>query len=82
VRARRVEVHVDRLVLHCFGPLDRDRLGAAVRLELARLLRATDARVSGSADIVDTGSVPLEARSSEEVVGASIADAVYRGLYR
>ncbi|MEJ2009120.1 MAG: hypothetical protein P8Z30_13360 [Acidobacteriota bacterium] len=61
---RRVEVHIEELVLHGFAPGDRHRIAVAVKQELSRLILAE--------------GVPASARNPS--ARARLGRAVYHGL--
>jgi hypothetical protein len=82
----RIELEIGELVLHGFSPGDRQRIGAAVERELARLLaeRGVPASLTGSGGVerVDAGSFPLRPGARAEAVGAEVARSVHGGLGR
>ena len=85
---QRIEVEVGELVLDGFPRVDGDRVAAAFRRELVRLLEtgrgyARDAPVAAAADrSVDVlaGLPPLPATTSSRRLGRALAQAVHTGL--
>jgi len=84
---RKVEVTVEELVLELAGPgagaaWDPEAVGEAVRRALVQLFaeRGAGPFVPGSAPVVDAGEVHVAEVGAVEAVGASVAEAVYRGL--
>ena len=80
-----IDLHIDRLVLDGFGPMDRTQLGAAVEAELGRLLAERDpASLGGGGYIphVDGGSFQAVPGAGAEAIGRQIAQAVYGGIQR
>lgn len=79
---RRIDLHIDELVLHGLPGVDRAAVGDAVRAELERLLSAPGASVpSGSyaRAVVDGGTLPGGGTSR---LAEGIAGSIYRGLSR
>lgn len=81
----RIELHIEELVLNGFDPtLDHERVGAAVREELARLLAEPGALphplMAGRIALGDGGSFPLAPAASPEAIGAQIAQTVVKGM--
>ncbi|HLF26604.1 MAG TPA: hypothetical protein VJG32_09720 [Anaerolineae bacterium] len=83
-----VELHIGELVLHDFpqGPSERYRIGAAVERELARLIAEQGVPLAltslGEVDGLDGGEFHVAPGSSAELIGAQIAQSVYRGFGR
>jgi hypothetical protein len=81
-----IELHIEELVLHGFGPGDRYRLAEAVEHELVRLfaeqgLPPSLAQVAEVAQL-DAGAFKLSSAATAEAVGAQVAHQVYGGLSR
>jgi len=81
-----IELHIEELVLHGLAPGERDRIGEAVRRELARLLAEQGeppglAR-GGEVARLDGGSFVIAAEGKPDALGARVARAVYGGLNR
>jgi hypothetical protein len=87
VTPRRIEVELEEVVLHGFGPLDRAALGAALEAELARLLAAggRDLRAREVA-VHDAGLLRVPSEHDGPALGRSLArlthDAVRGGNSR
>ena len=79
-----VELHIERLVLDGIGGVDRANLGAAVQVELARLLTERGVPTSlsrpGHAGRVDGGRMALGPDVGAPALGTRIAEAIYRGF--
>lgn len=78
-----IELHIDELVIHGTSPTDRRRVGEAVELELARLLR--ERGIPGiernvSLDRLDAGSITVSSSVRGETMGAEIARSLYEML--
>jgi hypothetical protein len=84
VRRPNVELHIEELILHGFGPGGGQAIAAAIEAELGHLLAIERLPVSfqsgASIGTVDAGS--FEARASEQpsVLGARVGRSVYRSL--
>ena len=80
-----IELHIDELVLHGFAPGDRERIGAAVQRELARLVAEQGTpdswKQSGEIEDLDAGKFNLRA-NKPDIVGVQIAQAVHRSMSR
>lgn len=83
-RPRRVDVHIEELVLHGFDPRDRHRIGEAVREELSRLLAEGEPPLSPmharEVRRIDGGAFGVRQGQSPTVTGSQVARAVYGGL--
>ncbi|HEX9867630.1 MAG TPA: hypothetical protein VGC99_03370 [Candidatus Tectomicrobia bacterium] len=81
-----LEVYIEELVLHGFPTGDRYRIAEAVERELARLFaeQGVPPSFTRGADIprLDGGGFEVAQGSKPEVIGAQVAEAVYRGLSR
>lgn len=85
----KVDVHIERLIMDDLGqgPLQRDRLQAAVRAEIERQLRLNGAGWPGQAQppprSVDGGQIAFggSAGPGTDRVGRQIGRAVYRSVY-
>lgn len=76
----RVEVSIEQLVLHGFAPRDRERIGAAVEHELARLFAETPGLPGlrgEQAPFVDGGAFDVARDTPADGIGAQIARAVF-----
>ncbi|GAB7186582.1 hypothetical protein ATKI12_6413 [Kitasatospora sp. Ki12] len=87
--AGRIEVEIGELVLDGFARIDHDRLTAAFRSELTRLVEArgvplaVDGDGNGHGDrVLDvlSGLPPLPAGASAQRLGEALARAVHTGL--
>jgi hypothetical protein len=83
--SRRIELHVEELVLHGVNPSDGQAVGEAVRAELSRLL--TEQGLP-AALLADSGVEVLRTEFTSApgargaTLGSGVARAVYRGLPR
>ncbi|MFF7994342.1 hypothetical protein ACFZDG_31750 [Kitasatospora xanthocidica] len=81
--AGRIEVEIGELVLDGFARIDHDRLTAAFRSELTRLVGARGVPISVDGDrALDllSGLPPLPAGASAQRLGEALARAVHTGL--
>lgn len=83
MRAMRIELVIDELVLHGLDPRHRHAIGDAVQRELARQL-ATGAVAHSwtprSADAIDAGTLRIAAGLSPALVGQRIAQSVFAAV--
>ena len=73
---RRIELHIEELVLHGFDPHQRHAIGDAVRTELARL-------IEGGAlhpDALDLTPKSFTLRAGAHAAGEGIAKSVHSAL--
>lgn len=81
---RRIELHIEELVLEGVSRHDRHRVAAAVRRELAQQVLAggLPAGVAGLSgrDLVVRRPVSLPVRTGPDAVGRAVAGGVYRAL--
>ena len=81
-----IELHIEELVLHGFGPADRDAIGDAVRRELSRLLAEGEVPAAWACDsqtpALDGGSFEAAPGPTPDTVGTQIAQALHGGLTR
>lgn len=79
-----VELHIEELVLHGLSPYDRFRIGDALERELNRLFieRGVPPVQGGYIGRLDGGAFEAKPDATPEVMGDSIARAVYRSLGR
>ena len=84
MKAKKIELNIEELVLHGFAPGDRHRIGEAVEQELTRLLadRGVPKSLERGREIahVDGGAFEVAPGSRAQVVGVQVAKAVYGGL--
>lgn len=79
-----IDLHIEQLILHHCPPGDRERVGAAVRRELERLI--ADGGLSRSllkgADIarIDGGGFEATSGTSAETLGGQVAKEVYESI--
>ncbi|MFF2745904.1 hypothetical protein ACFVVA_10200 [Kitasatospora sp. NPDC058048] len=81
--AGRIEVEIGELVLDGFAHIDHDRLTAAFRSELTRLVEARGVPLAVGGDrTLDllSGLPPLPAGTSPQRLGEALARAVHAGL--
>jgi hypothetical protein len=79
MRAMRIELVIDELVLHGLDPRHRHAIGDAVQRELARQLASQSVEhpwTPMSADAIDAGTLRLAAGVSPALVGQRIAQSV------
>ena len=72
-------IHIDRLVLHGFAPLNRARLEAALSAELARLVGAGGGVVR-DAPVVQAPAIHAAPDATPEALGVQIAQSIYGGI--
>lgn len=81
--AQRISLHIDTLVLHGVPDAHRERVGEAVRQELARLIVDAGLPAAWSAGGAvpgwDAGVVTVAPGTAPEAMGAQVARAVYSG---
>lgn len=94
MKAPRVELHIEELVLHGFERGDRHAIADAVERELSRLLAeqfsaesippafSGDEGITGSGAHLDAGAFQLASNARPDAVGVQIAQTVYGGLTR
>jgi len=79
-----VDLHIEELVLHGLDHVNRYRFGEAVKGELTRLLteQGVPSSLSHSGDFarLDSGDFELKPGSKPEVIGAQVAQSIYRGF--
>lgn len=80
-----IRLRVGELILHGFEAADRERVGAALERELARLLAGDDAAAAlaaraGGAARLDAGAFEMGPHAGPDDAGARLARAVYDGL--
>lgn len=84
MRPPNVDLNIGELVLRGLPTVDRHRIGPVVEAELARLFaeHGVPQSLSGGGEVarLDGGRFRVPAGARSEVVGARIAQAVYRGL--
>jgi hypothetical protein len=82
--AAAVELHIDELVLHGVPPSERQRIGEALRVELARLFaeRGVPPRLAQGFRLpaIDAGAFDVGAETGAEMIGRRVARHVYAGL--
>lgn len=81
---QKVDLHIEKLVLHGFAPGDRHRIGQAVELELTRLITEqgipSSLRRDGELARVNGGTINVSPNSRAEVIGGQVAQSVYEGF--
>lgn len=79
-----VDVHIEELILHDSAPGDRERVGAALRRELERLIaeRGLSHSLLKGAEIssFDGGTFHAAHGAAAETLGVGIAQAVFGGM--
>jgi hypothetical protein len=80
-----LELHIEQLVLHGFGPELAHGLGAVVEQELQRLLAQQHSTVfSSNAELprIDAGAFELTPGAGSQQLGTALAQAIYAGMGR
>ena len=81
-----IELHIEELVLEGFAPQMRQRIGASMERELARLFAEEGATGlltrGGEMARLDGGSFQASPQMRAEAIGARVARSVYEGLTR
>ena len=81
---KRIELHIEHVVLHGFSRSNAPAVRAALERELARLLRSGHAQPQWTKDRavgrIDGGTMAATAKSPSPDVGIGIARAVHKGL--
>lgn len=79
-----VEINIDELILHGFSPADRNKIGEALRSELARLIieKGIPAGFSEGINIgeMNGGTFKVPKNKHARAVGANVAKSIYGGL--
>ncbi len=79
-----IELHIEELVLHGFDARDKDRIGSAVKDELARLLAERGAAIpferDGHLERIAGGSFTVREGESPGSIGVRVGQAVYEGI--
>jgi hypothetical protein len=82
----RVDLRIEELVLHGFGPGDRYRIAEAMERELVRLLaeHGVPPSLSTGGDVarIDGGEFDVSPGMQPATVGSRVAHALFRGLSR
>lgn len=79
-----IELHIEELLLHGFGNVNRYRIGEALKCELTRLF--TEQNVpsllsrSGNFRRLDSGTFNVPSGSKPEAIGAQVAQSIYGGF--
>lgn len=83
---RWIDVRIEELVLDGFSRADRLRIGAAVEVELSRLLASGSIPPGlvggGHRDSIDAGSFTRGPVATPSAIGQAVARSVYGGLAR
>jgi hypothetical protein len=81
-----LNLHIQDLVLHGLGSIDRHRIGKAMEHELARLFSAQGApRLLASptaVDLLDAGVIQINSGAAPEPIGIQLARAIHETLTR
>jgi hypothetical protein len=82
VTPRRIELHIQELVLHGFSQLDGDAVAEAIELELGARLGGPGVMINerGSSARVDAGSIELPHKASPVNCGAAIGERIHENL--
>jgi hypothetical protein len=86
MKPRNIQVHIDNLVLHGFGQVNRHRVGAAVQRELVRLIHGqgmpsflNQTQVIGN---MNAGEFEIRQSTGANSVGTQVAQKIYQGMER
>jgi hypothetical protein len=86
VAVTRIVLHIDRLVLRGFDPIDRDSLAEGLRQELVELLTrpASAPSITGlrSAPRLSAGTVRIDHDAQPAYIGKLIAGRIIKGVRR
>lgn len=86
MKAPRIEVHIEELVLHGFSPIHGQAIGAAVTAEVERLLAEQGLPPAVAAGVVigriDGGSFHASQQAAPGAMGVGVAQALFGGLPR
>lgn len=84
MKAKRIELHIEELVLHGFPPGQGHRIADAVQHELARVFaeQGTAILFEGGVARVDAGAFRMTENASAREIGSQIAHAVHAGITR
>jgi hypothetical protein len=81
-----IELHIEALVLHGFDPLEKDRIGSAVRDELARqVLEQKETMVSMQGirrSRIDAGAFAVRENAKPGSIGVCIGQKVFAAMTR
>lgn len=80
-----IHVHIDEVVLHGLGPLDRRLLGNGIEQELRRLTAESGIAAQqgpASRDRVDAGTISVSSPIRPQTIGSSIAGRVHGAISR
>lgn len=84
--SRRIELHIDELVLHGVPLNDAGQIGLAVERELTRLLSLhglpSSLSVEREVEVVDGGRFAMALHSRPPAIGNQVAGAVFKGMGR
>lgn len=79
-----VEINIEKLILFGFSPADRDKIGEALKSELARLVieNGMPSAVSTGNNIsqIDGGTFQISANMQSYAIGNHIAKSIYEGM--
>jgi hypothetical protein len=79
-----IDLKIEKLILEGFEPADRERMVAAIKQELFRLLAGRELPQSlaqrGSLAQLDGGQFQMAAGAPVETVGVQVAQQIYAGL--
>ena len=86
MKARKIELHIEELILHGFEPGNHHAIGEAVESELERLLTegglAEELTSGGEVPSIHADKINLASRESPVRLGHQIAKSVYGGIGR
>jgi hypothetical protein len=84
LKPRAISLHIEEIVLHGVSPADRERVGDALKIEIARLLTEQGLPPAllkgGEMERADGGAIAATDAGRPDVLGAHVARAVVRGL--
>jgi hypothetical protein len=84
--SRRIELHIDELILHGVAPNDAGQVGQAVEQELTRLLSLHGLPSSLSAarelEMLDGGRFAMTVHARPSSIGNQVAGSVFKGMVK
>ena len=84
MKVKRINLHIDRLVISGLDHVNGQKVGNVVQSELQRLLRARDlnpqSMQSGTIGVINARTIRQAGTASDRMLGLKIANSVYRGI--
>jgi hypothetical protein len=79
-----VNLHIDRIVLNGFGPMNKQHIHDVIATRLSELFTRDRVPMSFQKheflSKIDAGSFQLNAQANDKAIGIEVANAVYKGL--